>query len=335
MPDAVPARSTGVNDRLVAVIGSVQALTSWTGPDGHVMLASAGNDGTIRRWNAATGAEVGDPLVVTAASGVLATYVDPKGHVTLAAADYSRIRRWDATTGAEIGEPLEGHTREILALTTWVSPDGRIMLASGSDDETIRRWDARTGAEVGDPWKGHTDWIRALTSWVSSDSRVILVSGGDDGKVRRWDATSGALVGSSNLVSRFSSRSDYSVMALTAKVGLDSRPVLVSAGWDGIRRWDATTGAPIGKPLKGHTGRVNALTSWVGPDGHVLLASGGNDGTIRRFDGRTKEVAERQVAKLAWNASRPITSIWCSIMKSSASTILIGSLRKAGRWKPL
>ena len=41
--------------------GSVIALVAWSGPDGP-MLASGSNDGTVRRWNATTGAPVGDPM---------------------------------------------------------------------------------------------------------------------------------------------------------------------------------------------------------------------------------------------------------------------------------
>ena len=36
-------------------------MAGWSGPDGP-MLASASDDRTVRRWNATTGAPVGDPM---------------------------------------------------------------------------------------------------------------------------------------------------------------------------------------------------------------------------------------------------------------------------------
>ena len=44
------------------------------------------------------------------------------------------------------------------------------------------------------------------------------------------------------------------------RVGADGRPLLASAGGDGtVRLWDPATGAPVGEPLRGHTGPVSAV----------------------------------------------------------------------------
>ena len=50
---------------------------------------------------------------------------------------------------------------------------------------------------------------------------------------------------------------------------------------------DPATGARVGKPLRGHTGRVRALSAVTLPGGQVLLASGSNDGTVRLWDPAT------------------------------------------------
>ncbi|KIM19707.1 hypothetical protein M408DRAFT_83148, partial [Serendipita vermifera MAFF 305830] len=51
-----------------------------------------------------------------------------------------------------------------------------------------------------------------------------------------------------------------------------------------LRIWDAVTGAPIGKPLKGHTGRVSCVA--YSPDGQYI-ASGSWDYTIRIWNAAT------------------------------------------------
>ena len=40
-----------------------------------------------------------------------------------------------------------------MAVAAVPLPDGRMLLASASGDETVRLWDPATGTPVGDPWK--------------------------------------------------------------------------------------------------------------------------------------------------------------------------------------
>ena len=65
------------------------------------------------------------------------------------------------------------------------------------------------------------------------------------------------------------------VIAVTALVLPDGRPVAVTGGGDGtVRVWDLATGAPIGDPLTGHTGPVDAVAVPVLPDGRPSLVTG-------------------------------------------------------------
>lgn len=74
----------------------------------------------------------------------------------------------------------------------------------------------------------------------------------------------------------------------------EARPRLTSASDDGtIQRWNPTTGTPIGQPLTGHTGPINALA--VNRTG-LTLASAGQDGTVRLWDLAAQPVTSEALA---------------------------------------
>jgi WD40 repeat protein len=334
MVDTLQQRTIGPEGRVVAALGSVLVLAVWSGPDGP-MLASGGEDGTVRRWNATTGAPVGDPMTGhTNQTGALAAWTGPDGPM-LASGDLDgTIRRWDANTGAPVGDPMTGHTGWVWALAAWTGLDGP-MLASASSDGTIRRWNATTGARVGDPMTGHTRPVTALISWTSPDGYVMAASASGDGTIRRWNAAAGtpagdSLLGGSSGLTAWTDPNDRTLLAspssaqiicwdatagtlvgtwtcttrrrrfrflprqtveeqVSALTGWSSPdgPMLASGSSDGtVRRWNATTGTPIGDPMTGHTGPVIALVTLSSPDGS-MLASASNDGTIRRWNATT------------------------------------------------
>mmetsp|Transcript_33555 Transcript_33555/g.79217 ORF Transcript_33555/g.79217 Transcript_33555/m.79217 type:complete len:82 (+) Transcript_33555:487-732(+) len=65
------------------------------------------------------------------------------------------------------------------------------------------------------------------------------------------------------------------------------QPRLALDGFDDvIRVWDAASGHQICDPLKGHTSAINTLA--FSPRGH-MIASGGDDGSVRLWDLSTSE----------------------------------------------
>ncbi|NAS20071.1 hypothetical protein GT755_00040 [Herbidospora sp. NEAU-GS84] len=148
-------------------------------PDG-TRLASGGGDGTVRIWDARTGAPIGKPL--TGHTGwVSSVAFSPDGTRLASGGGDGTVRIWDARTGAPIGKPLTGHTGWVSSVA--FSPDGT-RLASGSYDGTVRIWDARTGAPIGKPLTGHTGWVSSV---AFSPDGTRLASGSYDGTVRIWD----------------------------------------------------------------------------------------------------------------------------------------------------
>ena len=174
---------------------------------------------------------------------------------------------------------LAGHTDDVFAVTAWSQRDGRVLVASGSDDRTIRLWDANTGEQVGPAMVGHTGWVRGITTVLFSDGRVYLASGGSDGTVRIWNPESAEQIGQP-LVGHTGA-----ISVVDSAVLRDGRVLIVSGGSDcTVRLWDADSGAQFGTSLTGHTGQVEALAVLAGQDGRVVVASAGLDGSVRLWD---------------------------------------------------
>ena len=316
MSDGTQFDVTEAENRLIVAAGSVsavRALTTWIGPDDRIMLASGGEDGTVRRWDATTGSPFGDPLVGDAGTvTTLISWIGPDGPMLASGHIDGMIQRWNALSGEKAGEQLRG-SAEITALTSWREPNGRIVLASCSDWE-IQRWDAATGEKIGTPLKSRV-YIAAATSWSAPDGHVTFVTGGGRIAIKQRDSTTGRIVntsirgwfaktyisrlvvairgyfGASNRVPLNRLQADISqphwTLSLTSWITPEGRVMLASGGDDGtIQRWDAATGSPTGKPLTGHGGAINALRVWTRPEGNVI-ASCGEDGTIRLWNAIT------------------------------------------------
>jgi WD40 repeat protein len=143
------------------------------------MLASGGNDATVRLWDVATG-----KLRATLRGHegtVSALGCSPDGRLLASAGGDAVIQLWDVATG-ELRATLKGGEDDgVFALA--FSPDGR-TLASGGGDGTVRLWDIASGQPRATL---HRHIAPVLTLAFSPDGRT-LASGGDDATVCLWDA---------------------------------------------------------------------------------------------------------------------------------------------------
>src|SRR5690606_25794877 len=91
--------------------------------------------------------------------------------------------RWAGTTH----RTLTGHKGAVTAAAAVPLPDGQVLIATGSHDDTVRLWNPITGQQVGQPLTGHTDSVLAVTAVPLPDGRTLIATGSNDRTVRLWN----------------------------------------------------------------------------------------------------------------------------------------------------
>lgn len=267
-----------------AAWAAVQRRSEWAVLEGHsgaagvvcalttrarrTVLASGGNDGTVRIWDPQSGQPTRTMLAGSAVAALCPITVDGRTLVASAGAD-GVVVLWDPESGGR-RHTLHCAPGQIRALTPADRP-GAQLLGVASTDGTLTLWDP-----VGQTAPVYPMHSGKITRAAAAGGDVV--AGGEDGSVLRWDARQ--------------RRTVWSVAAHRGPVTALSRlpgpagDLVATAGADQtIRLWDARTGAP--RSFWRHaSGTVEALAVLL-LHGTVVLVSADSDGTVRLWDPAT------------------------------------------------
>ncbi|WP_433937440.1 pentapeptide repeat-containing protein [Sorangium cellulosum] len=321
--DALGAALTASDAMPMWGAGSVVLAVAFS-PDG-MLLATGHYEGTVRIWDAVTGAAL---RVLQGHEGWVQSVAWSADGRTLASGSSDKtVRLWQGSTGKAIGV-LMGHEGPVLSVA-W-SADG-VTLASGSEDQTVRLWQGSTGKALG-VLRGH-EYVVFSVAWSAGG---VMLASGSGYTVRLWDGSTGqplgVLMGHEGPVLSVAWSADGRILAsgsedrtvrlwhggtgeaLAVLRGHDD--LIWSVAWsaDGmtlasgsedksVRLWQGTTGKELGV-LQGHENTVKSV-AWSA-DG-MRLASGSLDKTVRLWQGSTGKALgvlthATRVASVAWSA---------------------------------
>jgi WD40 repeat protein len=244
---------------------------------GGKVVATAGDDRSLRLWDAATGKEV--RRLAERPDGAIGLAALAGGRPQLlvtVGSDHRTVRLYDAARGVE----LRKFTLKDGLYFAVPSPDGKRLAVVSN--RSLLLLDAQTGATLGPPMP-HPDTLSRPV--FRPDGKVIAV-GIRGGEVYLWDTAAGK---------RLRVLPGNTGTAASVAFSPDGRLLVVGYGDQRIRLWDPETGKLL-RVVEQHRGWVNALA--FSPDGK-RLASGSSDQSVLLWDTAELRGAAAKVAPVA------------------------------------
>lgn len=260
----------------------------------NALIASAGDDHTIRLWDAETG------QCLTALSGhtnwVRAIAFSRGGRLLVSSGDDCTIKIWNTASGFCL-TTLKQENHWIRAVG--FNPHNSRQLISGGDDQRVRRWDRRNGS-----WEALTQHEHRVCSVAYSPDGKMIASGSDDTTVLLWDTDKG------EVTHRFTQPE----LGIKAVAFSPDGQYLAAGGEDQlVYIWDLN--APdscqrcfvlLPKDSIGRTGGIRSIA--FSPNSQFVI-SGGLDEMIRIGDLRQIENPQRRMLKPLNHRDRPYENV--------------------------
>lgn len=263
--------------------GHSEAINDVDLTSGGRLAVSAGNDRTVRIWDARKG--VCSARLEGHSRPVTAAKFAPGGErLATASSDYFMsskpgdqfLRLWDVQGARQIHD-FRSFDQSVSEIT--FSPEGARLYVARTERLAdkgggyIQVFDVRTGAKIRD-FDGHEDVVTCLA--VFGGGRYLL-SGSKDTTLKMWNADSGEC-----LRTLRGHRGNIHALAVTP----DGRYAL-SGGVDNLlHMWDLQAGTCL-RELEGHRDTIHAIA--VTPDGQFAL-TGGEEFALRLWDLRSGQV---------------------------------------------
>ncbi|MBZ0298510.1 MAG: WD40 repeat domain-containing protein, partial [Anaerolineae bacterium] len=168
-----------------ALSGHAAAVNALAFSPNGALLASAGDDQTVRLWNPASGESIA--VLNGHQAPVHALAFSPDGSRLVSGSSDGAIILWDLSAQAPALTPqTSGSAVRALAF----SPDGTLLASAGGDQDssqapTIALWDASAGTMLAQ-LAGHTDLIGGL---AFNGDGTVLTSVSADNSIRFWAAS--------------------------------------------------------------------------------------------------------------------------------------------------
>jgi WD40 repeat protein len=252
-------------------------------PDGTT-LATGGDDGNVRLWDAATQQETGAPMS-SGLAPVEAVTFSPDGATVAAGSSDGTVQLWDAATQHEVGTTMTAGPTAVRTLA--FGPGGKV-LAAGDEDGDVRLWDTATQTQPGATMATGAQ----VTALSFSANGATLATAEGDGSTELWSTATQKRTGTA-LAAQGSAR----VSALDFGPG----PGLLATG-------DATGTITLWNPAGFHQSSAPVLTgtpeSPAAAGGHApavlsarggILAVSGERGTVRLRNASTGRSVGRPI----------------------------------------
>lgn len=176
---------------------AVRALAFVPRGDDEPLLASGGNDGTLRLWNPTTGRHVFPPLPGHQGAVFTATTVPAVGDAAMLVttggeAHRAEIRTWRFVSGKQPVSTLLSCDYLFGSATALCDRTGRALVALGGIEGPIFLFDPLEARFLEPSMRRHDGQVTALTALTPHEGAgTRLASGGEDGILRVWEPFSG------------------------------------------------------------------------------------------------------------------------------------------------